>query len=414
MDTRKLWKQFIRRVSAIIILFGLGMVVGLFVKNIELLNREIETRAKSHFHNIVLTRRWNANYHGVYVKKEPGVTSSPYLSKPDITAADGTVYTLKNPALMTREISELAEHDSLFSFHITSLDPLNPNNQPDAFETTALTAFEGGAPFAEEKIKTGGRTLFRYMEPLFVEESCLECHAAQGYRLGEVRGGISITMDITEIQRSLALNNIAITSLGAAAVILLLFLTYVFIRQLMVNIEKKQKIIQDLAVTDELTQLFNRRFYFDKLNQEIARSRRHSREIACLMMDIDHFKNFNDTYGHQVGDLVLKEVATLIKAKVRETDTVARYGGEEFSVLLPETGTDGAAIFAEKIRKAVADKQVTTPEGEVLSVTISLGVCAMGPDDLNAMQANDEIMKYADEALYQAKENGRNQVCIHG
>ncbi len=412
METKKLWKQFIRRISLIITLFSLGMIIGLFFKNIQLLNKEIESRAKSHFRNIVLTRRWNANYHGVYVKKAEDVLSNPYLENPDVVTEDGTVLTLKNPALMTREISELAQLDSLYSFHITSLNPLNPNNSPNRFERLALESFEKGDRDAHEKINRDNRTYFRYMAPLKVEQSCLECHARQGYKLGDVRGGISVEIDITEVEKSLRLNSVLILVLSAISLLLLLFLTYTFVRQLMRSIEKSQEEMKKLAVTDELTTLYNRRYFFDKLSQEFSRSKRHQRSMACIMMDIDYFKKFNDTYGHQVGDLVLQSVARVLKTQARETDTVARYGGEEFTVLLPETHTEGAQIFAEKIRAAIEAEIVTTPDNQQLNVTMSLGVRAMKYEEL--MEINDAaiLVKQADQALYNAKEQGRNQVQV--
>ncbi len=389
------------------------MIIGLFVKNIQLLNKEVESRAKSHFRNIVLTRRWNANFHGVYVKKAEGVQSNPYLENPDIVAADGTVFTKKNPALMTREISELAQEDSLYSFHITSLLPLNPDNAPDEFERESLQAFEQGVEETSLKGSKNLKTYYRYMAPLMVEEGCLECHAKQGYKVGDVRGGISVELDITEIEKSLRLNNVLIFILSAFSLILLLVLTYTFVRQLMKNIEKSQELMKELAVTDELTRLYNRRFFFEKLNQEFSRSKRHQRSIACIMMDIDFFKKFNDNYGHQVGDLVLKVVADVIKAQARTTDTVARYGGEEFTVLLPETDPPGARVFAEKIRMAIEEKIVTTDDNQDLQVTMSLGVCALSFEQLLEMDDETVIVKFADKALYAAKEKGRNQVQVY-
>ncbi len=117
-----------------------------------LIYQEMLNSARRNFTNIVLMRRWNASYGGVYVFKRPGVQSNPYLENPDITAVDGKVYTLKNPALMTREISELLKKEEGFFFHITSLRPLNPGNEPDAKERAALLAFENG-----QQVRTAGQ-----------------------------------------------------------------------------------------------------------------------------------------------------------------------------------------------------------------------------------------------------------------
>jgi len=410
MELKSLWKQFIRRIAVIISIFTIGMILGLFIKNNQLLRREVESRAKSHFDNILLTRRWNANYHGLYVEKTEGVLSNPYLKNPDIVGSDGTVYTKKNPALMTREISELATSDSLYSFHITSLNPINPDNQPDEFETRALKLFESGEVEAFQKFKRDGKTIYRYMAPLMVEAVCLTCHAEQGYQEGDIRGGISVNIDITEIEGAQRWNNILIFILSTLSLSILLTLTYLFVRQLMKKIAQNQSAMKALAVTDELTQLHNRRFFFEKLSQEYSRSIRHKRNMACIMMDIDFFKKFNDTYGHQVGDLVLKRVAQVLQEKARATDTLARYGGEEFVVLLPETDTSGAEIFAEKMRGAVETEVITTDDNQELKVAISLGVCGLDAEELSDCEDETVIVKYADQALYKAKEMGRNQV----
>lgn len=411
MDTKQLWKKFIRRISLVITLFALGMFLGLFVKTKQLVNDEVISRSQTHFRNIVLTRRWNAQFNGVYVEKTEGVVSNSYLENPDITTVDGKVFTKKNPALMTREISEFAREDSLYSFHITSLKPLNPGNAPDEFEQEALLAFELGESEAYTKFRTLDKTYFRYMAPLPVEEACLQCHAKQGYQVGDIRGGISVLLDISEVERGLRINNILIFIFSALALAILLIVTYAFIRRLMASIEKSQQIITEMAIIDDLTRLHNRRHFFDKLKDEFSRAVRHARDISAIMIDIDHFKNFNDTYGHQTGDLVLKTVGQTIKSQTRNTDTVARYGGEEFVLLLPETNLSGAQIFAEKIRSAVEETVVQSTNNE-LKVMISLGVCSVKGYELKELADESELIKRADQALYTAKAQGRNRVVV--
>jgi two-component system cell cycle response regulator len=126
--------------------------------------------------------------------------------------------------------------------------------------------------------------------------------------------------------------------------------------------------------------------------------------MSAIMIDIDHFKNLNDTYGHAVGDLALREVARRIKNCVRTVDLVARYGGEEFVILMPETGLQAAGIVAERIRRSVADDPVVNHGMEVYT-TLSLGVAELEPDCKNL----DELLKCADQALYAAKAAGRNR-----
>jgi len=162
----------------------------------------------------------------------------------------------------------------------------------------------------------------------------------------------------------------------------------------------------DLATTDGLTKLFVHRYFQLMLDQEIQRARRYGRPFSLAMIDIDHFKRFNDTYGHQAGDEVLKQVARVIRRNVRAVDIAARYGGEEFVVIFPETDADKAMIAAEKIRRQVEELEVPY-ENRMLRVTVSLGVSAF-PRHAGVKEA---LIKSADAALYVSKRAGRN--CIH-
>ncbi|HPF78562.1 MAG TPA: PleD family two-component system response regulator [Alphaproteobacteria bacterium] len=167
-----------------------------------------------------------------------------------------------------------------------------------------------------------------------------------------------------------------------------------------------------MALTDSLTGLYNRR-YFDVHLQKLLQKNENSRKsLGLLIMDIDHFKNVNDTYGHAVGDEILKEFATRLQDKLRGFDMVARLGGEEFVALLPDVSESMAHIVAERLRSAIADEPFTcnTPEG-VLSITTSIGGTIV--EKGMKVQA-DQVMKEADDALYEAKEHGRNACYFHG
>jgi diguanylate cyclase (GGDEF)-like protein len=165
--------------------------------------------------------------------------------------------------------------------------------------------------------------------------------------------------------------------------------------------------LERLSVTDELTGLANRRRLTAELERELRRSGRHGRPVSILMLDVDHFKHFNDTYGHPAGDAVLKRLASTVRECVRDVDTVARYGGEEFTVILPETPVAEAARVAERIR-ASAEQDRFTPEGESvpLNVTVSIGY-AWFPENAGTP---DALIEAADQALYRSKESGRNRV----
>ncbi len=406
------WTHFLLNISIAIILFTLGIFIGLLLRNNQLINHEILTRAKADVRHILMTREWNAHYGGVYVEKKDGVESSPYLKDPDIKTDDGKVYTLKNPALMTREISELFEKDGLLAFHMTSQKPLNPNNKPDEFEKYAFELFEKGTKEVYRKEKAGDMTSFRYMTPLFVDQECLKCHAEQGYSQGDMRGGISIKFDITKIEESLSLNGFIIVSLGIVSAVTLLGILYSFAIVLKRKLDSAQRKLKELAIIDDLTGLYNRRYFFSRLLYETNRSKRFRQNIGCIILDIDLFKDVNDRHGHLAGDLVLKDLSGTVKSCCREIDTVARYGGEEIIVLLPGTDLKGAYDLAEKIRKAV-EKMKSLYENIPLSVTVSLGAASFTAEDLDKIENDYDLMvKYADNALYRAKNNGRNRVEI--
>ncbi|MBI4356083.1 MAG: diguanylate cyclase [Candidatus Omnitrophica bacterium] len=164
------------------------------------------------------------------------------------------------------------------------------------------------------------------------------------------------------------------------------------------------------AITDELTQLFTFRYWQLRLRLEIERVRRYQAPLSLLMLDIDHFKQVNDTYGHLAGNAVLQTVATLLREALRTTDIPGRYGGEEFGVMLPHTNAAGASICAENIRRRIAEYRFTLPNHpEGLRVTISVGVAAL--DELGLHTA-EELIQVADEALYAAKHAGRNRVVM--
>ncbi len=164
-----------------------------------------------------------------------------------------------------------------------------------------------------------------------------------------------------------------------------------------------------LAITDSLTGLFNHRYFQDCLTREVERCKRYYHEMSLLLLDIDYFKVFNDTYGHLRGDEILKELAGVLKKMVRSTDILARYGGEEFVIILPETTKDTARRIAEKIRMVIKKHKF---KGEKIlpekNLTVSVGVASY-PSDAEAPRY---LVEKADKALYKAKNSGRNRVCL--
>lgn len=409
-ETSRIWKPFTINVSLIILLFLVGIFIGFMSRTDRIIQSHLLSTAKSHFDNIVLARRWSANYGGVFVKKTEGVVSNPYLENPDIQSVDGTVYTLKNPALMTREISTYAEKAGTFKYNITSLMPLNPHNKPDEFETAALKKFKTGIPEVFEVATQGDKSVFRYMAPLFVEQGCLGCHAKQGYRIGDVRGGISVNFDITQIKKEMTWNKIFVSILSVITATALLTIIIVMVSRLAKKLSSAYHTIEHMSITDELTQLFNRRHFHVRIEEEISRTKRYKHPLSLLMLDIDHFKQVNDTHGHQAGDAVLSGVAATVRSNIRVVDMAARYGGEEIVVVLPETDQAGAVITAEKIRAAIEQRDFSTPDGKDIRVTASIGISSLEMVRFENGNKAEQLIKQADDALYRAKAQGRNRV----
>ena len=170
---------------------------------------------------------------------------------------------------------------------------------------------------------------------------------------------------------------------------------------------KKQR---ERAITDELTHLYTHSYFLETLKAEVYRAKRYRAKLSLMMLDIDHFKLFNDNYGHQVGDEVLIKISEMLKSSLRESDIAARYGGEELVVLAAETDREGIYILAERVRQKIAKDVIVEYEDKKLRVTVSIGVTTLTEDDIKRDIFPDDFMKRVDMALYKAKDKGRNCV----
>lgn len=227
--------------GVLLLIIFLAVFFGMSVRQEKLILGALHSSAELMFENIALTRRWNANYGGVYVWKRPGLESNPYLKDPDIKSDDGKVYTKKNPALMTREISEYATKAGKFEYHITSRNLVNPANKADEWEEKALLSFEQGTPEATQITSIKGKEVYRLMRPLKFEQGCRNCHLYEDNGTEKIRGGISVTLPFEETRVLLSGNRINMIATGTGVILIFAFVLYFFVWRLMNSLEVKNK-----------------------------------------------------------------------------------------------------------------------------------------------------------------------------
>jgi diguanylate cyclase (GGDEF)-like protein len=400
-----------------------------------------QQRGEALFNLIELTRLWNARHGGVYVPEGPNAQPNPYLEhqKRDIRAGDGTLLTMINPAYMTRQIAELAQQTAGVQLHITSLRPLRPGNAPDAWEGMALQAFEDHQTSSMlALLETPEGPIYRYMAPLEVKPPCLSCHEKQGYRVGDIRGGISVTMDARPLLIVRDAQYRQVTMVFGGAALLIAFLLHVLVarqfrhmqkfqqinaaqesliaertehlhaanRELQEEIQQRKSLEEQLrqqAHFDTLTALPNRALFEDRLKLVFAQAQRYQNMFALAYLDLDYFKDINDSMGHGIGDKVLVETARRLLLEVRESDTVARIGGDEFVIILHRVD-DAREVetIAERINERMSEPFVF---GDVtVGLSASIGI-ALYPRHAATV---DDLIDRADAAMYVAKESGRN------
>ncbi len=218
---------------------------------------------------------------------------------------------------------------------------------------------------------------------------------------------IALTITNQQILLSNRVNGITAIGIGFLLSLFLWHYNYINITQKRC-IEMQQKKLEQMAYYDSLTDLPNRRLYEKLIKQEISLMQRYGHETVLIILDIDNFKKINDTYGHPVGDDILRQLADLLKSNVRDSDTVFRFGGEEFIILMPQTSLEGGYAFADRLRKLIMDK--TFSIGPItVQITSSFGITSM--DDTNS-QNLEGYYHLADRALYLAKQRGKNRVEI--
>ncbi len=312
----------------------------------------------------------------------------------------------QNHAVMSSEISRMSELKEGGAFRIKSLNPIDPKNAPDLLETEALEKFQQRqGEFSRLEYPPGKSPVFRYLAPLKGDRSCLECHRTQRYKVGSLVGAVSISMPVEVILREARTARIRLVIAVFLVLALLTGVIWCLARRLVKKLDRLQRRYTALISTDELTRLRNRRYVMRRLEEECERADRLGAPLSILLIDLDHFKQVNDTFGHPFGDQALRQSATRMKETLRRYDVLGRIGGEEFLVISPGAPLEGAAILGERIRRQVESLRILDGDRES-SVTVSIGVTSFSAE----AKSPDILMRKADALLYRAKEQGRNRV----
>lgn len=388
--------------------------------------------ARQKFQMIELMRGWNADHGGVYTWVTPGNEPNPYLNDParDLVTQEGGKLTKLNPAYMTRQISELAQQTQV-SFHLTSLRPLNPKNKADAWEALALKQFETGLREKSEWVVTDGRRTLRYIAPLFTKTPCLACHAVQGYQLGEIRGGLSITQDANHLHDALISENTRILLVHFAAWLLAAFFLQIsidsnrkYVRALrdihsaqVATIEEQRddlvranREIEILASWDRRNGLHSRAHLHRMMESIWGVHARNGVALSLMLVEIDRFSEYRGRFGAVEGEAIIRQVGLIVRRSADVLDAIgARYDGATFIVLIPDAEAPAVAAAADDVLHAVRSLQIEHGEVQDDILEVRIGIATITPS-LRVSPAS--LPQAAERALKDARKEGGKPIHI--
>jgi diguanylate cyclase (GGDEF)-like protein len=397
------------------VVLGVSIVWNLYLVDVQVL-QIAKIQASAFIDKDLTFRLWASSHGGVYVKPTEQTPPNPYLKAPkrDVVTTDGMVLTLMNPAYIAREVNSRFAEKFGVRGHITSLNSINPANAPDAWERAGLERFAAGDLADYYSVNSlEDKPFLRMLKPMIMQPECLTCHAWTGVPVGGVRGGIAAVVPLEPLRRSVeklqwhvALSNLVIWLTGA-------FGLAWFGRRAQrqhnerVKSEVERRVLYQQATHDALTGLFNRRYLDEVLPRELLRMRRAGEPLSVAFLDIDHFKRFNDEYGHEAGDEVLRTLGAVLSDFLRKSDIACRYGGEELFIIMPDTCASDVLPRMEALRQRVRTTRIHDRRGRALpEITISIGVVSSRAGDCGV----EDLLSLVDQALYQAKAGGRDQV----
>ncbi len=406
-------------ISSVLLLISWTLLTGysLYWNITNLYQRQVDlaaSEARANWNKDRAFRDWTTRQGGVYVKTSDQVRPNEnlaHLKNRDLHTLEGVQLTLLNPAFILREMTAEFEQATGIKGRLTAKQVFNLENKADAWEQAAIARFEQGIEEVIEETEIDGAPYLRFMKPVYVNKECIHCHGDLGFKEGDLRGGMSVSVPLTPYLTSAAqtVNSMVLTH---ASVWLLGFLGIVAFAWMARVREKDRFVLQAQlahdALHDVLTDLPNRTLFTDRLNTAIRMKQRDpGYQFAICFLDLDRFKNLNDSYGHKLGDEMLKQVAERFSEITRPMDTVARMGGDEFTFLLENYANDKEAVsIIERLLATL--KEPFDIAGTLIYTNASIGVCF---GDSNYKRA-DDMIRDADIAMYQAKSSGKGQAYI--
>lgn len=349
----------------------------------------------------ILFHRWNSHFGGVYVPVNELSPPNPYLSnvvERDIATPNGKKLTLVNPTYMMRQVHTLERKTMGVISHLTSRKPIRPENLPDPWEDRALLAFEKGIQEVSEIADIDGKTYMRFMRPFMVVKSCLDCHGSQGYREGEVRGGLSVSVPMEPLQKISHVHNAS--AIWAHLLLWLASMAAIFFGMCkMRRSETARRAAEEetrvQAITDQLTGLYNRRGFIQLAEHHLRQTRQN---ILLMFADLDGLKRINDTLGHNEGDKAIAEAAQVLREAFRDSDILARIGGDEFAMLAVNTKELTPEIIARRVKERL-DQHNADPQRRY-KLGMSLGTIEHDPSQPATLS---DLMSHADATMYEQK-----------
>ena len=376
--------------------------------------------AKANLNKDVALRNWLAERGGVYVKVNDKTQPNPYLSHisdRDIIMSSGETITLMNPAYLLRQTMQ--EYGDLYGIKgkITSLVPLNPKNIPDEWESKILKQFEtGDLSEVFEVINLENKPHLRYMQAFVAQEPCLKCQLYQGYKVGNVSGGIGVSVPLESYidikNKTTAILRFSYGSLLLIGLMIIGFIHQVIKRKIKLNLEVESKLItarkkaQQLSMHDTLTNLPNRRYFREYIENKLAQAERNIERVAFLYIDLDGFKAVNDNLSHHAGDEVLITLAQRFTKIIRKNEFMARIGGDEFCIVVyGYKDKQELKIIAKRLISECNQPMII--DDVDISIGMTIGVSCY-PDD---GKTYDELLSASDIAMYKGKNNNRG-ACV--